>query len=140
MASGCCLRMKSYSCRSQNSLGSVMSPLVRYCTSNCRHRTISTGLNWMWTWLSNLFVIPNSFHLLANLAFKSYGRTPLIIRSVGRNLRPGSAECFGSVASIRRITSLYPPFYNSSFVWRFGCKSKGCGVTFWLRGRLCTKR
>ncbi|GEM_PF-2454700 len=61
----------------------------------------------------------------------------------------GSAECYGSVASIRRITSLYPP-YNSSLVGGLGLqerkakskshsflvrrptrRSRGRGVTRW---------
>ena len=61
----------------------------------------------------------------------------------------GSAECYGSVASIRRITSLYPP-YNSSLVGGLRLKerkakskghsflvrsptrrSRGRGVTLW---------
>jgi len=43
-------------------------------------------------------------------------RLSLLARQV-RRAEPwtGSAECYGSVASIRRITSLYPP-YNSSLV------------------------
>jgi len=35
----------------------------------------------------------------------------------------GSAECYGSVASIRRITSLYPP-YNSSLVGGSGLQER----------------
>jgi len=47
----------------------------------------------------------------------------------------GSAECYGSVASIRRITSLYPP-YNSSLVGGLRLKerkAKSKGHSFLVR-------
>ena len=53
----------------------------------------------------------------AKLWLAAYWAGWLKAKVEGRRAEPwtGSAECYGSVASLRRITSLYPP-YNSSLV------------------------
>ena len=84
--------------------------------------------------------------VLMRIATRGFGPWPQVRRAEPWT---GSAECYGSVASIRRITSLYPP-YNSSLVGGLRLKerkakskshsflvrrptrrSRGRGVTLW---------